>query len=238
LKRLAPKRVFIIGATGVVSSHVKDQLVGLPSSPSVTRLGGLDRYDTAAKVAEQVAYKLGAASRAVVVPGADYPCALIAAPLAASKGWPILLTQAQTLPDYTSSCLSRLKVQSVLVVGNTSEVSGSVYSRLPGSKQRIYTDSGDRYATAGLVFDYAKQQGLTPARVALAVGGDFPDALSAGPYLARDGGFLLLTGTNALHPQAQSRLTANKLVVRNLDVIGSTLAISDAAVSQAKAALK
>ena len=54
-------------------------------------LTGVDRYDTARLVAEQVKARLGTVSGAVFARGDSFPDALSVAPLAAAKGWPILL---------------------------------------------------------------------------------------------------------------------------------------------------
>jgi putative cell wall-binding protein len=235
LKRLAPKQVFVTGSTIVVSDGALAQLRALPSHPVVTRLAGADRYGTAAAIADQVKARRGPVSKVVVVTGADFPDALAVAPLAAAKGWPILLTRATALPSSTAACLSRLGAPSTLVVGTTADVSEGVKA---GLKAATRIGSADPYVTSALVLDYAKTLGVTPTHVGLAVGTKYPDGLTAGPYLARDNGLLLLTGTFALPDSVRTRLAANRTLVRRVDVFGSPAAVSDTVIGQARSALR
>jgi photosystem II stability/assembly factor-like uncharacterized protein len=235
LSRLAPKRVFVTGSTKVVSDAVLAQLRALPSGPVVTRVAGPDRFATAAAIADRVKAKRGSVSKVVVVTGADFPDALAIAPLASAKGWPILLTRATALPSPTVACLLRLGAPAALVVGTKTDVSDVVKASLPGATR---IDSVYPAVTSALVLDYAKTIGVTPAHVGLAVSTKYPDGLTAGPYLARDGGLLLLTDTSTLPDSLRVRLTLNKATVRRVDIFGSTLAVSDAVVQAVRLALQ
>lgn len=234
LKRLAPATVFIVGAESVVGPNVKTQLSQLPTHPTVTRLGGQDRYDTAGRIADALRAKAGKPSRVVVVNGDGYADALSAAPLASAKGWPILLTRPASLPTFTRDAISRSGATASLLVGSANVVSDAVKNALPSPVRK---GGKDRYETCGLVVDFAVTQGCSFAHVALATGTNFPDALSAGPFLAPDRGLLVLTSTDLADTLAH-RLTANKAQVTKLDVIGSTSVVSDQVLAQAQAALR
>lgn len=52
LNRLRPPRIVIMGGTAVVSSGVQTQLQGLAWSPQVTRIGGANRFETAAMLSQ------------------------------------------------------------------------------------------------------------------------------------------------------------------------------------------
>lgn len=54
LNRLQPDVIYIVGGEAVVSSGVEMLLSGLPFEPVVTRLAGVDRYETAAAVSEWI----------------------------------------------------------------------------------------------------------------------------------------------------------------------------------------
>lgn len=60
------------------------------------RLSGNDRYDTAAQIAK---YGWNSADTAIIVSDEDFPDALSAAPIAAKKGIPLLLTSKNSLPS-------------------------------------------------------------------------------------------------------------------------------------------
>ncbi len=51
----------------------------------------------------------------------------------------------------------------------------------------------DQYDTCAQLAQYGLTHGMTISHVAFATGEAFPDALAAAPYLALDGGLLLLT---------------------------------------------
>ena len=82
----------------------------VPASPAVaattTRLGGTDRYDTAAKVSKQ--YFASGVPVAYVASGESFPDALAAGPAAAAGGGPVLLTQKDGIPPATATELTRL----------------------------------------------------------------------------------------------------------------------------------
>lgn len=235
LRRLAPARVFIAGSSSVVSNYVQTQLAELPTHPAITRFNGKSRFDTAAQIADAVKAKLGRVSTVVLVTGYDYHDGSIAAPLAAAKGWPILLGDRNTLSSYTTAELARLKPSSTLVVGDTTDISDSIAAKFPAPVRLGYTD---HYANSAAVLDYAKTHGVRVGHVALAVGTNFPDALAAGSYLARDSGLLLLTPTTSLPSCISQRLTANRATITAVDVLGSIAAVSDSVVGQAEKALK
>lgn len=50
LNRLQPPNIVIVGGTAVISNTVQTQLTGLAFSPTVTRVAGTNRYDTAAQL--------------------------------------------------------------------------------------------------------------------------------------------------------------------------------------------
>jgi putative cell wall-binding protein len=184
LARLAPAQVFLVGFGNQVTTVETGVRQALPGA-AVTRISGTNRYETAALVAEALRAKLGSVSRYVLVSGDKFPDALSVAPLAAAKGWPILLApQAGPLPDATVAEIARLGVDTALVVGTNVSVPATAVERLVGA---------DRYETCALVAGYALKQGSSLAHVAVATGENFPDALVAGPFLAMDDGIILLT---------------------------------------------
>ena len=62
----------------------------------------------------------------------------------------------------------------------------------------------DRYDTSALIAQYALTQGLTSTHIGFVTGENFPDGIASGPYLALDGGILLLTrGTTITAPVAR-----------------------------------
>jgi putative cell wall-binding protein len=164
--------------------------------------------------------KLGTVTTIVVASGMNYPDALSAAPLAAAKGWPILLTRVSALPSVTAVCVARLGATSSLIVGGVSVVDGGVEARLPVPTRK---GGANRYETCALIADYALSLGMTYDALGVTVGTNFPDALAAGPMIASKNGILLLTPPSGVPGPISTRMTANKAAVKSLIVVGGAV---------------
>ncbi|MFH0915169.1 MAG: cell wall-binding repeat-containing protein [bacterium] len=209
IERLDPSEIFLVGVSR--PSRVTSQLRDILKEPTVTRLTGDDRYETAALVAKQVKVKRGTVAKVVIVPSDSFAEAIAVAPLAAVKGWPILLSpQNGDPPATTTDAITELGATSALVVGTDSTLTLTDVERKVG---------GDSYETAVLIAEYAVTQGLSFAHTAIASGEDSPDGLAAGPYLALDKGILLLSKDGRLTSATLSLLTANLATIRTLDFI-------------------
>ncbi|MBU2601947.1 MAG: N-acetylmuramoyl-L-alanine amidase, partial [Actinobacteria bacterium] len=208
LKRLKPGKVFFIG----LPETVRPGLVDAVGGAEILTIRGKDRYETAALLAAHLKTKLGTVEKIVLASGDRFPDALSVAPLAARKGWPILLTpQAGPLPTVTSAQIRALGATSALVVGTYVKPSGiQVLSKI----------GADRYHTSALIAEYGKSMGLSFAHLALATGENYPDGLVAGPYLAKDGGVLLLVWSRGLPTAVKDVLFANRTGVREVDFVG------------------
>ncbi|MCL5734533.1 MAG: cell wall-binding repeat-containing protein, partial [Actinobacteria bacterium] len=198
IARLAPAKILVIGLGPEVVAQVTAAFPDLAASGGVVVLVGANRYDTARLVADEVKARLGSVTGVVVAPGDSFADAVSAAPLAAAQGWPILLTPAGgPLPEETSQALADLRAPTALAVGTR------VSLEMPDVAS-TYIVGEDRYDTCARIADYALGLGLSFSQVGVAPGDKFPDALAAGPYLAKSGGILLLTKSSAV-PAATSR---------------------------------
>ncbi len=238
IARLKPSKVFVLGATGVISSAEATQIRTAWPSATMTRLAGNDRYGTAARVAAAVAAHNGGKVRdgmAIVATGKSFPDALAASVLSAEKGWPILLTNPSTLATAAKTAISQLGVKTTLLVGGTGVVSNGVASKLP-SCTRIA--GATRYDTAARVADYAAKKGLSYAYVGLTTGETFPDALAGGVFAAHVPGMMLITPPDDLPGAMWARLVAHRTVTAHLQAYGSTGAVSDEVLRNAENALR
>ena len=100
IQSLKAANVYIIGGAGAVSPEVEARLTGL--GLKVTRLGGTDRYATAA----QIAQLLGPAPTAYLAYGYGEPDAIVGSVFAAEQGYPVLLTDRSNLPAETQTYLT------------------------------------------------------------------------------------------------------------------------------------
>jgi putative cell wall-binding protein len=107
LESLQPARVVVIGGTGVVSDEV---VAGL----AATRIAGVDRYATAAALAEVIGSDMVSVAR-----GDDPIDGLAGAPM----GLPLLLVQRDAVPAVTDEALSALDPATITVLGGSAAIS-------------------------------------------------------------------------------------------------------------------
>jgi putative cell wall-binding protein len=194
VRRLKPARAVVLGSTKVMSERAvtQRQQAGVPS---VERIGGIDRYQTAEGVARELRDVLGPLQTAVFVDGRNFPDALSVAPLAAYDGFPILLARGTTTPAATRTLLGDLGVKSTLVIGSEDVVAAGFASGLPAPTRLA---GQTRYDTSAEVARYALSHGLLPYRLTIASGADFPDALAGTMLAAHTRAPMLLTEPSRL----------------------------------------
>ena len=224
------------------------------STPVAARIGGLDRYETAAKIADTN----GPNDTVVLASGENFPDALSSAYFAHQFGASILLTHAATLPATTVNEMRLLGTKTVYLIGGTGAISAGVEAQLLATPQ--YIEPGvvtagqgkllvirlgglDRYETNKIVNLKAAAVTTFPNPVdrtnitfgqaskltaLVATGEDFPDALAGGPATSGNGNGagipLLLTKTASLTPTASSQMTA--LGIQQAVILGGVGAVS------------
>jgi putative cell wall-binding protein len=121
LKKLGVKSVTIVGSTGAVSSGIEAQL---RRTYSTSRIGGADRYATAANI-NNAFFGKTAAPAAFLATGQNFPDALAGAALAGRLKSPVYITAAGCVPAAGRESLAALRVRSTVALGGTSVVSGT-----------------------------------------------------------------------------------------------------------------
>ena len=198
LARLAPTHVWVVGGTAAISDEVLQSVQQVSPRAAVARIEGVDRYDTAAALAEEF---FGAARTVFVATGQNFPDALGAGPAAASEGAPTLLVTTDAVPPPTEAQLRRLRPQVVYVAGGPSVVSDAVATRIRAltGGDVVRVAGADRYATAAAIAD--RFFDATTRGVVLATGMAFPDGVSAGAVAGWLDSPLLLVDGNVVPPR-------------------------------------
>jgi putative cell wall-binding protein len=173
------------------------------------------------------------ANAVVVATGENFPDALAAASLAVRANGPVLLTPSNSLPGIVADEIVRLDPEQIFVVGGTAAVSNTVFHQLNSLAPTTRIAGADRYQTAVEISRTAFPIGSCLAY--LAVGTNFPDALTGAAQAAAWGAPVLLTPTGSL-PQA----VADELV--RLDpyvviILGGEAVVSPAVQAQLEALL-
>lgn len=177
LKRLNVKEVFVLGGTGVISNDIDSQLSYI--NIKVTRLSGIDRYETSSKIAEN----LGTHDEIFIASGEDFTDALSAAPIASIKNVPILLSPKDNLSRNIVNFINGKSVHKSYVVGDTNSLSQNIFNSVANlNAERI--DGTDKYDRNINVINKFKEQ-INFNTVFIASGNDFPDSLSGSALAAK-----------------------------------------------------
>lgn len=220
LVRLRPARVVVTGGTAAVSEEVLDQVRSLTRA-GVTRAGGQDRYDTAARLSAAT-FRAGVET-VWVATGVSASDALSASAAAGATGGPVLLVRPDGVPAPVEAELRRLAPRRIVIAGGSSAVPEAVRILLTRLAPAVTRVAGpDRYATSAAISTYGFPA-PTAARVLLASGEQFPDALVAAPVAARQRGPVLLVRPTCVPEDAVHEIAA--LVPSRATLLGGSAAL-------------
>lgn len=197
IKRLKPKKIYILGGTGAINSNVENSLEKLTTG-DVDRLAGSNRYATSARAASLWSN----ADKVYVASGEMFPDALSGGAAAARDGAPLLLTKATRLPAEIAEALKRLKPSKIVIVGGTGAISDGVraaIARAVPAAEIVRSAGKDRYATSAALIS-----GST-ATLMIASGAAFPDALAGVPASAATGSAFALSRSTCLPPSVRNK---------------------------------
>ncbi len=245
--RLDARNAFILGSERAVSAEVETALRGLDVNGhglTVTRLGGRDRFETSAMIASATiaAIRGGGGTydgTAFFATGRAFPDAMAASPVAAKKGWPILLVEPSRLSTVAADAVGRLGISRGLILGSDKAVGATVEASLTAllasPPERLYGD--DRYLTALAVARFGAANGLGWDGVAATRGDDFPDALAGGVMQARLGSVMVLSKSVYLPESVFTELASHRADVYTVRYLGGTTSLRQFARDGVNAAL-
>ena len=236
IERLGAKKIYISGGYDAVSKKVVDELAA--KGYEIFRFDGVDRYDTARKIAIKIREK-GNTNAAELASGEDFPDALCMTPLAVKDHAPILLTKKDSIPKYTKQALAEWDIENIKIGGLEKAVSPEVEKQLKagfeieknnkkdsnvydGAKAVKRIGGEDRYETSAKL---AKESYPDSKLGVYATGEDFPDALIAGNYAGTKEAPVLLVKGDSL-PEPIEKYTKESKIKR-ATIIGGVNAVSD-----------
>lgn len=190
----------------------------------VTRIFGADRYETAAAVSAD----WRSTDEVFIATGTKFPDALASGAAAARFDAPVLLVDANGVPQSTRLELERLRPSKVYVAGGTAAVSDVVFQQLRalGSFELQRIGGVDRYDTANQ-FTQVAWAGQKSSTIWVASGRDFADPLIASAAAAvYDRPFVLIDGINPL--PAYTRQLIQTLAPTSIRVLGADTSFSSA----------
>ena len=176
--------VYIIGGSGIIGTDFEAKLNDL-GFKNVVRIAGMDRYDTSYKIASSLNdINL---STVVISSGEQFPDALSISSFVANKGWPILLSPHDALPQEMKNFLLERQPSKVYIKGGVAAISDNVKSEISSLLPQVSVErltGQSRFDTNVII---AETFAPNPSTIYLATGYGFADALAGSVVAAKDG---------------------------------------------------
>lgn len=225
--------ITIVGGVAVVPRNVEEWL--LNDGYIVTRLGGNDRFATDALIVQNLSVTTGTAI--VIASGYDFPDALGVASVAASKGWPILLSGPNQLPETVKDFITTDQPSNIYIVGGKFILHDSVQTELqtvaPNAQVQRFGGQ-DRFDTLSqILYQFYPK----PTQIYIANGLDFADALSGSTLAAQNNAPILLIDPKSgqLPPSIRDYLITLRttgITPPQVNVLGGSVGVPDRVVDR------
>lgn len=185
--------IYILGGESVIPNSFKDDIVKMGyNENNIIRIGGTDRYKTSLLISQNL--KLSKGTPLILTSGEDFPDALSISSIAASKGWPILLTGRDKIDESVLEYIRNLSPEKIYIIGGTGAITDKIKDRVKQElncldDKIIRVGGKDRYETSKLVNSlfYTKLE-----QVIVTSGKNFPDALSGSVFAAKENSPIIL----------------------------------------------
>lgn len=228
LERLEPQRIVVVGGVNSISTEVYSQLSDL--APSISRVGGVDRYEASRNLVTSV-FAGAPMPRLYIATGANFPDALSAGAAAGSLGAPVLLVDGlrDSLDSPTQDLIASLDPDQIVVAGGPVSVPVGIEDDLRelGAPDGVLRLSGaDRYETAIAVSSEAIPEA---SATFIATGENFPDALTGSAWAGRTQTPLLLVTPDCAPQGVVDYVTATGIV--DVTAFGGPVSVSDTALN-------
>ena len=170
--------VYILGGQGVVSEEIINNMKS-KGYKNFVRLGGKDRFDTNKHIVNFM--KVEKHTPVVIVNAFGFADALSISSVAASKGYPIIMTSNSKLSTEAKNMIGEIQPSEVYIIGGYAAVGDKVVDEVKNlvpslEKDKIIKLAGtDRFDTS---LKICNQFNLETDTAVIANGLNFPDALS------------------------------------------------------------
>jgi len=231
-------KLYIVGGTGVIDTSFETEL-RKRGHETIIRLGGVDRYETAMAVVDQVNVEYG--TPVFLISGESFPDALSTASFVGSKQYPALFTGKNYLSDKTKDYISTNKPVTVYIIGGTAVIPETLEAQvkeLVPSANVIRLAGLDRFDTAGAVLN---EFSLNPRTVYLANGYENLEALAGSALAAKTSDPVLL-----INPKLSTLPPATEAYLKKLSdsgyrpmvrAFGGSVVVPDHLIKQAEMVL-
>ncbi|MFC0525280.1 S8 family serine peptidase [Pontibacillus salicampi] len=215
--RLRPKKAYLLGGKNALQPAIQKELNNL-GVETVTRIAGTNRNATAKAIADELKAVTNSQTfqKAIVVYNKNFPDALSAAAYAAKNGYPILLSDKDSLPIETASALEDVK-QSI-IVGGDGVVSDKVKRKLPDPARYAGTN---RYDTN---FVFNEKAGVHTNSALVTTGENFADALTGSVLAAKQDKLMILVKPDKVPDEIKQLVQQHS--IHHFDILGGPNAVN------------
>lgn len=214
--------VYLLGGTGVVSDDIIANLRASGFS-NFKRLGGSNRYETNRIINSNLGVAKG--TPVIIANGMDFADALSISSISGIKNMPIYLTAKGSIDNKTLSEIKGIAPSKIYIVGGTGAVSIGIENTLKGVTSDITRLGGaNRYETSLAI---AKHFNLDTKNAVVALGTNFPDALSGSAIAIKNNAPVILVSKDVAKQKAYLDSTS----INKLYILGGTGVISDSLVN-------
>lgn len=222
LSSLKVKKAIIVGGPTVLSTSFENEIKSM--SISTERLGGLNRYETSVKIAQEV----GTTGEVVISTGLNFADSLSISSIAGIKGMPIILTKNSEFPSSARNYLNSKNITKTYVVGGSVIISDALFKTFKNPER---LGGSDRYATNEIILNRFKSS-LNTSQMYLTLGTNFPDALSVSALAAKNSSFVILHSNSEVKGPTMNIVTQNRDSIDKIYVIGGSQLITSTALSK------
>ncbi|MFB2586450.1 cell wall-binding repeat-containing protein [Herbiconiux liukaitaii] len=229
LARLKPKSIVVLGGPNSVDPLVEQAMFAYTGS--VTRVGGADRYEVSANLANSIDWaQVGRPPGqpvAFVASGEVFPDALSGSAAAGRLG-PVILASKGGFSAPALAALQTAAPKSIVLLGGQATLSDAVMLQSGTVAQTSRIGGADRFAVSASVSEKHFDPGLRTVYVAS--GAVFPDALSGSAAAALRDAPVLLVQAGSVPEKVAAEL--DRLDPVRIVVLGGPSSVSDAVVAQ------
>jgi putative cell wall-binding protein len=224
IERLGASTVYLLGGTGAISTEIEKKLTD--KGLTVVRLGGNNRFETAAKINKEAKTSLN--TKAIVVNGFAIADALSASSDSANNQIPIYLSTKSTLPANLPE-----NVKEVTIYGGEGVVGEEIVTLLEQKGVTVTRIGGStRYETNIKAADLAKKENVIIVRGTSVKSDseDYPDAVAGAGLSHKLGANIILS-----HDSIPISVVAKHLEEQhypNVYVLGGPGAVSDEVIAE------
>lgn len=222
LSTLKVKKAYIVGGTGVISSTLENEIKAM--NITTKRLGGATRYETSLEIAKEI----GTKGEVVVTTGANFADSLSISAVAGIKGMPILLTKDSDITNDVRAYLNSSTITKTYVIGGSGIISDAVVKTFKNAER---LGGANRYETNEKIFNKFKSS-LNLSNMYLALGTNFPDALSVSALAAKNSSFVILHNDAEVKQSEINVINQNRNSISKVYVIGGPLVISNTSLNK------